>query len=120
MGQTVPLWIQRTDVVAGASLPLFSDVMDAANVDSFTLFINVGAIDAGAVVTLQMQHGLDPNIMTDVGSSVAASGNGNTAGIVGGQASGSTVAVGPLVRVKASISGTAGKVITWSASVTAR
>lgn len=119
MGQSISLWFQRSDA---ESVDLYSPAIDVSSVLTVVNFLTCHAVGTGSVV-LQAEQSLDPNNpngWSNVGSSVTVSAVGNgTPTMLGAQTTGTTQAMGPYIRYKATVTATSGG-ITWSASAVLR
>lgn len=119
MGQNLVLWFQRSDAT---SVTLYSGPIDASQVATVVNFLTCHAVGTGSV-TIQAEHSLDPNDpngWSNVGSSVTVSAVGNgTPTMLGAQSTGTTQALGPYVRYKATVAVSSGG-ISWSATAVLR
>ncbi len=118
MGKTIQLWYQRCDVV---NVILYSQVLDAAEIGDASLLVNVLAVGTGSVA-LSAEQSLDPsnpNSWSPVGGTATGSVLGNATAVVGGTLAGTTVAIGPYIRLKAAVTVSV-DAITWSAAVVLR
>jgi hypothetical protein len=121
MGQIIQLWFQRSDA---ESVVLYSPPMDASSAKSISLLLNINAINAGSTATVVAEQSLDPtnpNSWSTTGTPANGGAIGNFPGLAGGVLAGTTVPLGPWVRLRATlvVAGGGGG-ITWSAAAVMR